>query len=112
MRSLRARHTWSYSMQEKPSGRFEVTDHYELTERGGFVIGQMSEGRVRVGDSVPLPDSSTNWTIGGVEMLDNVSERKYWTALIFKERPTRAEVEAAFPVGSYVDVYEQKAVKQ
>jgi hypothetical protein len=92
-------------MGTQPSGRFEVTDHQELTGQGAFVIGYIREGVVKVGDSVPLPDTSTVWTISGVEFLDNVSERKSWNALLFKEHPARPDVEVAFPVGSYVDVY-------
>ncbi|MDJ0760908.1 MAG: hypothetical protein QNJ19_16055 [Woeseiaceae bacterium] len=93
-------------MDAQPSGRFEVTDHYELSGRGAFVIGYIREGKVKVGDSVPLPDSSVSWTISGIEFLDNISKRKYWNALLFKEHPARADVEAAFPVGSFVDIYE------
>jgi len=96
-------------MNAQPSGKFEVTDHQELTGRGAFVIGYIREGVVKIGDSVTLPDTSTVWTISGVEFLDNISERKYWNALLFNEHPARSDVEAAFPVGSYVDVYERQS---
>lgn len=99
-------------MDTQPSGKFEVIDHQELSGRGAFVIGYIREGAVKVGDSVPLPDTSTVWTISGVEFLDNISERKYWNALLFKEHPARSDVEAAFPVRSYVDVYERQPEEQ
>ena len=95
-------------MDTQPSGRFEVTGHLQLTGRGAFVIGYIREGVVKVGDSVPLPDTSTVWTVSGVEFLDKISERKYWNVLLFKEHPARSDVEAAFPIGSYVDVYERQ----
>jgi hypothetical protein len=95
-------------MDTQPSGKFEVTDHQELSGRGAFVIGYIREGAVKVGDSVPLPDTATVWTVSGVEFMDNISERKCWDALLFKEHPALSDVEAAFPVGSYVDVYEKQ----
>lgn len=94
-------------MNTEPSGSLEVTDHYKMSGRGTFVIGHIREGTINVGASVPLPDSSICWTISGVEFLDKISERKYWNALLFKEQPARKDVEAAFPVGSFINVYEK-----
>jgi len=97
----------SLAMNTKPSGRFEVTSHYELSGRGAFVIGHIREGTIQIGNSVPVPGFSGCWTISGIECLDNIAERKHWNALVFKEQPRRDEVEAAFPIGAFVDVYEQ-----
>ncbi len=85
-------------MDKQPTGIFEVTDHYEMAGRGGFVIGHLMEGAVSVGNIVLVPASSTHWTICGVESL-NTADQKRRNALVFSERPTIAAVQEAFPVG-------------
>lgn len=92
-------------MDETPTCKFEVTDHFELSDRGGFVVGQFREGTARVGDSVPLPDASAAWTIRGIEFLDNIAERKHSNALLFEEHPKLSDVKAAFPIGSFVEIF-------
>ena len=85
-------------------GKFEVTDHYELAERGGFVIGRIVAGVIRPGMFTRTGLEPPHLEVAGVEFLDNVSERKHWNALVFAERPSLSFVEQAFPVGSIIEL--------
>jgi hypothetical protein len=76
--------------------QFEVTDHHELAERGGFVIGHIREGAFRIGMKVRTGDEPTFLTIFGIEYRDNV-------ALIFSEQPTLEFVRRVFPVGTVIE---------
>lgn len=81
---------------------FEVTGHYVLPERGAFLIGHIRSGIFRTGMRVGNTGTSEQFTIAGIEFLDNTAAHKHWNALVFRERPTLATVERAFPVGSLV----------
>ena len=83
---------------------FEVTDHYELAGRGGFVIGRIVAGVVRPGMFVRTGLVPTQLKVDGIEFLDNLSERKHWNALVFAERPALSFVKQAFPVGSIIEL--------
>ena len=92
-------------------GRFEVLDHYELTNRGAFVVGRILDGVIRPGMRAKTQFDQSALKISGVESLtgvqprDNQSTRKHWTALIFAEHPTLEFVARAFPIGSVIDVW-------
>ena len=112
MRLLRAGHgsarplNCSVSRQMNTSaqiGIFEVTSHYELVGRGGFVIGHIRNGVLRPGMRVATHREPAVLTVSGIEFLDNPSERVYRNALVFAERPTLDFVRAAFPVGSMLE---------
>lgn len=79
---------------------FQVTAHYELTDRGAFVVGRIVSGTWRIGTSVVAADGTTRFRIAGIEYLDNVSERTSAIALVFRESPTMSQVTRAFPVGT------------
>lgn len=80
--------------------RFEVTGHDFLKERGGFVIGRILGGRFRNGMRVPTGDQQLPFlTITGIEFLDNIREKTFKNALVFREQPSLAFVTGAFPVG-------------
>jgi hypothetical protein len=85
-------------------GLFEVTDHAELKDRGAFVVGRIVDGVIRPGMRVTTRLDPPALTISGVESLDNLSERKHCTALVFAEHPTLEFVARAFPIGGLVDV--------
>jgi len=88
----------------EPSGKFEITGHYELTGRGGFLIGRIVDGVIRIGMSVTTDLDPGELKIAGVEYLDNFSEGKYRNALIFAEKPSLEFVKRAFPVGIVIEV--------
>lgn len=92
-------------MNKEEQAEFEVTDHYHLIERGGFVIGQIKSGTFKVGMSVPVGGQETPLTISGIEFLDNIKEKKFSNALIFKEKPSLEFVKKAFPVGVVIHAY-------
>jgi len=79
---------------------FEVTDHYELPERGAFVIGHIRSGMFRIGMVLYSPFGNSHFTISGIECVDNIRERKNWNALTFQERPALATLKVCFPVGA------------
>ncbi len=85
--------------------------HLEISGRAAFVYGDIRDGIFRVGDVVPSPDPSDSWTIRDVEFMDKRSERKYWIALAFEERPSLSEIEAAYPVGSIVESFAQSSLR-
>jgi hypothetical protein len=85
-------------------GRFEVTSHFEIIGRGAFVVGQIRGGLIRVGMYVDTQRDPPRLRVAGVEFLDNIAEKKYWNALVFAERPTLDFVEAAFPIGSVLEL--------
>ncbi len=85
---------------------FEVTDHYFLEERGGFLIGRIYSGQFKVGMTVPLKDDRNKFTIAGIEFLDNLAEKSFKNALIFSEKPDLEYLKRMFPVGSMLKAYE------
>ena len=91
---------------DSPSvAKFEVTDHFEIRKRGGVVAGLIRAGTIKIGCSLRLP-SGHYWTIKAIESVDNLSERTHRTALLFRERPSRMDVERAFPKGALIEVYD------
>ena len=64
------------------AARFEVTDHFQIAERGAFVIGHIIEGTIHSGMFGLSPASSERFTVscGGVYYL---AEKKFWNALFF-----------------------------
>src|SRR5690606_5612335 len=47
----------------EPAGTFEVTSHYELRDRGAFVIGRIRDGTVKIGDTITRPDQGEVLTV-------------------------------------------------
>ena len=82
--------------------RFEVTGHYELSERGAFLIGHIRTGTFRNGMLIDAAGHKERFTISGIEFLDNIAEQKHWNALVFRERPNLEALQRLFPVGSIV----------
>ena len=93
-------------MTNTVSGTFEVTRHLETKDRGAFVVGHIRSGSVSVGMYIETGSEPAVLEISGVEFLDNVSEKRYWNALIFAECPNLDLIMRAFPVGSTLEVFE------
>ena len=87
------------------SGEFEVTNHYYLEKRGGFVIGRIQRGIFKIGITVPIAEDGTSLTISGIECIDDVKTKMFANAIIFKEKPTLDYVKKMFPVGSVLRAY-------
>jgi translation elongation factor EF-Tu-like GTPase len=85
---------------------FEVAGHFELTERGAFVIGQIVSGIWRIGDRVSTIGGDAKFTIAGIECLDYISLKKSAIALVFVERPTLEQIQRAFPCGTTLTIAE------
>jgi hypothetical protein len=69
----------------KTIGRFRIKDSFKITGRGLVAIGDIIEGRVKIGSVVTFNAGSENVTlkIGGVEMGDNRSTGEYFVGLTF-----------------------------
>ena len=81
--------------------QFEVTDHFEIEDRGAFVIGHIrGDDPIKIGMVVATKEPEKTFTISGIECVDNIREKKYWNALAFQERPTLDTVKRCFPVGT------------
>ena len=83
----------------KEISEFEVTDHFYLKERGGFVIGNIKSGLFKMGMVVSCSEEGQSLTISGIEYLDNLKEKNFKNALVFKEKPSVEFVKSFFPVG-------------
>lgn len=86
-------------MNKHEQAEFKVTDHYHLNEKGGFVIGQIKSGTFRIGMTVPVGELEALLTISGIEYLEYIDKKKFFTVLIFEEKPSIEYVKNAFPVG-------------
>ena len=86
-------------------GRFQVTEIYYLTDRGAFLVGHMLGGKINLG--MRLKRGNNTFTISGIEYLDNLREKKFWNGILFKEKPTKAELEALFTIGEIIEDFLQ-----
>jgi hypothetical protein len=86
---------------------FEVTGHYELAERGAFVIGQLVDGIWRVGDRISAVGGGAQFTLSGIECLNNTALKKSAIALVFAERPTQEQIQRAFPCGTILTIVDK-----
>ena len=80
--------------------KFEVTDIMTLTARGAFLLGHIRGTGIKVGHRIER--LSKTYTISGIESLANPKERKYWNSLIFREKPSKEELESAFTRGEII----------
>ncbi|MBO9199542.1 MULTISPECIES: hypothetical protein [Niastella] len=69
----------------KVIGKFKINDSFRITGRGLVVIGDLIEGRVKIGSVVTFNTGSENATlkVSGVEMGDNRSTGEYFVGLTF-----------------------------
>ena len=74
-------------MNTEEFAEFEVTDHFYLKQRGGFVIGHIRKGTIRPGMVVQIRKDGKSLTISGVEFVDNITEKTFTNALVFQEKP-------------------------
>jgi hypothetical protein len=86
---------------------FEVTGHFELAGRGALVIGQILASTWRIGDCVSAECGRAQFTLSGIECLDNIAPKKSAIALVFAERPTQEQTQRAFPCGSILTIAEK-----
>jgi hypothetical protein len=90
--------------EQSPGARFRVTGHYEMTDRGGFVLGHIERAVIRPGTRVTTGSEPPTLTIHGVECIDNPAEQRYLNALVFAERPSLEFVQRVFPIGSMIEL--------
>jgi len=66
-------------------GVFQIQDSFKLTGRGLVALGQILEGKVKIGSYLTfmLDAKFITIKISGVEMADNTSTGEYWVGLTF-----------------------------
>lgn len=78
-------------------GKFKIRYSFKITGRGLVAIGDIIEGRVKIGSVITFDAGAKNVTmkISGVEMGDNVSTGEYFVGLtfVYKDENERMEFE-------------------
>jgi len=77
----------------KKIGSFKINDSFYLTNRGIVLMGDIIEGRVKVGSTIIFAISGKEVIrkVTGVEMGDKISTREYFVGLTFM---TKADIES------------------
>ena len=83
-------------------GDFLVTGHYEMPERGAFVLGQLIQGGISPGMLIGTGCEPPTLTIVGVECLSDSANNRHSNALIFREKPSMDFLMRVMPVGTVV----------
>jgi translation elongation factor EF-Tu-like GTPase len=67
----------------KKVAQFKITGNFTITGRGLVAIGDLTEGRVKVGNTITFNTGIKDVTmkISGVEMGDKISTREYFVGL-------------------------------
>ncbi len=77
--------------------KFRISGSFKITGRGLVAIGDLLEGKVKVGDYLSFNTGTQDvaMKIAGVEMGDNISTREYWVGLtfVYKDEEQRKEFE-------------------
>jgi hypothetical protein len=81
----------------KTIGRFKIKDSFKITGRGLVAVGDIIEGRVKIGSFITFDTSAKTVTmkISGVEMGDTISTGEYFVGLafVYKNENERMEFE-------------------
>ena len=89
-------------------GKFRIKHSFKLTGRGLVVLGDLLEGKVKVGNYLPFNTGMQNVTmqISGVEMADNRSTKEYWVGFtfVYKDEEQRKEYEVLKLQEQVVDI--------
>jgi translation elongation factor EF-Tu-like GTPase len=66
-------------------GMFRIENSFKITGKGLVALGQIVEGRVKVGSFLTFEVNRTIVTlkIAGVDMADNISTKESWVGLTF-----------------------------
>ncbi len=88
---------------------FDVTAHFTVSNRGAFLIGNVVEGKVKLGMYVRTMLEPPILKINAVEIVCGKSGGHWWHSigLGFTEGPTLEFIKRAFPVGSLIEVHTQ-----
>ena len=73
-------------------GVFKVLYSFNVSERGLVLLGDILEGKVKVGSLITfkMQGEEISRKVTGVEMADNISTREFWVGLTFM---TKEEIE-------------------
>ena len=64
---------------------FQIQKSFNLTGRGLVILGQITEGTIKIGDLLTFThdNKALTFMISGVGIADNISTREYWVGLTF-----------------------------
>jgi len=84
-------------------GTFHIQNSCNITGRGLVVLGQLTDGKVKIDDYLTFKYDSKILTtvIIGVEMADNISTGEYWVGLLIGHQNDLLEI--AFEKGKIED---------
>ena len=74
---------------------FQIQKNFNLTGRGLVILGQITEGRIKMGDFLTFThdDKTLTLMISGVEMADNISTKEHWVGLTFVYQNQQQKIE-------------------
>lgn len=79
-------------------GKFKITGSFKITGRGLVAIGDIIEGRVKIGNYTTFNTGigDVKMKIGGVEMGDKISTGEYFVGptFVYKDGDERIEFES------------------
>jgi hypothetical protein len=81
-----------------------VRDHFQITSRGAFLAGDITAGRIRIGDRASSESGGSLLTINAIEFADNISARESSVCLRFAENPSKETLQELWPVGSVIRI--------
>ena len=67
---------------------------------------KIKSGFFKTGMKIFISGKEKSLTISGIEYLDNLKEKSFKNALIFKEKPSLEDVKSNFPVGTVLRAIE------
>jgi len=91
-------------------GKFKITDSFKITGRDLVVIGDILEGKVKVGSFTTFNTGPKDITlkIGSVEMGDKMSSGEYFVGLLFayKNEDEKKELKSLKLPEQIIDIVE------
>ena len=95
----------------KVVAQFRILNSFKITGRGLVALGDLLEGRVKIGNYITFHTGTEKVTlkIGGVEMADNVSTKEFWVGLtfVYKDETERKEFESLKLSEQIVEIMEE-----
>ena len=93
-------------MRRRTKGSFEVKGHFYNERVGGFVIGNILSGELRIGMLVSTKGKKDSLIISDIEYIDDLKKKTFQNALFFSEKPKLEYIKNVFPAGSVLYAYD------
>ena len=93
-------------MRRRTKGSFEVKGHFYDERVGGFVIGRILSGELRIGMLVSTEGKKDSLLISNIEYIDDLNKKTFQNSLFFSEKPKLEYIKEIFPSGSILFAYD------